>query len=79
MFGKYSLWSFGVFCPLWYVWTNKNLATLGPMIIKIFSPENLVKILAFLTQNKANFLMIITLVFEKSANFFVENRRKLWS
>jgi hypothetical protein len=32
MFGKYSLWSFGVFCPLWYVWTNKNLATLGPML-----------------------------------------------
>jgi hypothetical protein len=24
----YSLWSFGIFFPLWYVWTKKNLATL---------------------------------------------------
>jgi hypothetical protein len=24
----YSLWSFGIFFPFWYVWTNKNLATL---------------------------------------------------
>jgi hypothetical protein len=48
------------------------------MIFKIFSPKNLAKILAFSTQNKAKFKkMIITLVFEKSANFFVENLRKL--
>jgi hypothetical protein len=24
----YSLWSFGIFFPIWYVWTMKNLATL---------------------------------------------------
>jgi hypothetical protein len=28
MTGWYSLWSFGIFFPLWYVWTKKNLATL---------------------------------------------------
>jgi hypothetical protein len=24
----YSLWSFGIFFPIWYVWTKKNRATL---------------------------------------------------
>jgi hypothetical protein len=24
----YSLWSLGIFFPIWYVWINKNLATL---------------------------------------------------
>jgi hypothetical protein len=24
----YSLWSFGIFFPIWYVWSKKNLATL---------------------------------------------------
>jgi hypothetical protein len=24
----YSLWSFVIFFPIWYVWTKKNLATL---------------------------------------------------
>jgi hypothetical protein len=28
MFVWYSLWSFGIFFPFWYVWTKKNLATL---------------------------------------------------
>jgi hypothetical protein len=43
------------------------------MIFKIFSAKKL----AFLTENKANFLkMIITLVFEKNAHFFAENCRK---
>jgi hypothetical protein len=47
------------------------------MIYKIFSPKNLAKILAFLTQNKATLKkIIITLVFEKNANFFAENGRK---
>jgi hypothetical protein len=48
------------------------------MILKIFSPKNLAKKMAFLTQNKAKFWknLIITLVFEKNANFFVENGRK---
>jgi hypothetical protein len=23
----YSLWSFGIFFPFWYIWTKKNLAT----------------------------------------------------
>jgi hypothetical protein len=40
------------------------------MISKIFSPKNRQK-LAFLTQNKAKLynILIITLVFEKNANF----------
>jgi hypothetical protein len=49
------------------------------MIFKIFSPKKSVKKLAFLTQNKAKIckILIITLVFEKSANLFAENCRKL--
>jgi hypothetical protein len=52
------------------------------MILKIFSPKNSAKKVAFLTQNKAKICKIlhITLVFEKNANFspkIVENRRKL--
>jgi hypothetical protein len=52
------------------------------MILKIFSPKNSAKILAFLTENKARLckILIITLVFEKNAIFspkIVENRRKL--
>jgi hypothetical protein len=45
------------------------------MIFEIFSPKNLSKKLAFFTQNKAKFWknLIITLVFEKNANFFAEN------
>jgi hypothetical protein len=41
------------------------------MILKIFSPKKL----AFLTQNKAKIckMLIITLVFEKNANFFAES------
>jgi hypothetical protein len=41
------------------------------MILKIFSPKNLAKKLAFLTQNRAKFWkkIIITLVIEKNANF----------
>jgi hypothetical protein len=48
------------------------------MIFKIFSPKNSPKKLAFLTQNKAKLckILIITLVFEKNANFFAENCRK---
>jgi hypothetical protein len=44
------------------------------MIFKIFSPKNFAKKLAFLTQNKAKLYknLIITLVFEKNANFFAE-------
>jgi hypothetical protein len=49
------------------------------MIFKIFSPKNSAKKLAFLTQNKAKLCknFIITLVFEKNANFFAENCQKL--
>jgi hypothetical protein len=32
---SYSLWSFGIFFPIWYVWTKKNLATLIPDPTKI--------------------------------------------
>jgi hypothetical protein len=44
-------------------------------ILKIFSPKNSAKQLAFLTQNKGKLckILIITLVFEKIG----ENRRKL--
>jgi hypothetical protein len=52
------------------------------MIFKIFSPKNFAKKLAFLTQDKAKLckILIITLVFEKNANFLPKigkNRRKL--
>jgi hypothetical protein len=52
------------------------------MILKIFSPKNSAKKLAFLTQNKGKLckIVIITLVFEKNAIFsqkIGENRRKL--
>jgi hypothetical protein len=52
------------------------------MILKIFSPKISATKLAFLTQNKAKLckILIITLVFEKNANFLqkiVENCRKL--
>jgi hypothetical protein len=48
------------------------------MIFKIFSPKNSAKKSAFLTQNKAKLYknFIITLVFEKNANFFAENLQK---
>jgi hypothetical protein len=48
------------------------------MIFIIFSPKNSAKKLAFLTQNKARLckMLIITLVFEKNANFFAENCQK---
>jgi hypothetical protein len=48
------------------------------MILKIFSPKNSAKKLAFLTQNKAKLCknFIITLVFEKNANFFAANCQK---
>jgi hypothetical protein len=48
------------------------------MIFKIFSRKFSAKKLAFLTQNKSKLciILIITLVFEKNANFFAENCRK---
>jgi hypothetical protein len=48
------------------------------MILKIFSPKNSAKKLALLTQNKAKLCknLIMTLVFEKNANFFAENCQK---
>jgi Ni,Fe-hydrogenase III small subunit len=48
------------------------------MIFKIFSPKTIAKKLAILSQNKAKLckFLIITLVFEKNANFFAENWRK---
>jgi hypothetical protein len=54
------------------------------MILKIFSLKNSAKKLAFLIQNQAKSfkILIITVVFEKNANFLpkiVENRRKLRS
>jgi hypothetical protein len=62
---------------------NNNQGDQRPMLwfFKIFSPKNSAKKLAFLTRNKAKLCktLIITLVFEKNANFLAENRRKLWS
>jgi hypothetical protein len=48
------------------------------MIFKIFSPKNAAKKLTFLTQNKAKLckILIITLVFDKNANFSAEYCRK---
>jgi hypothetical protein len=48
------------------------------MILKIFSPKKLRKNWRFLTPNKAKLcqIFIITLVFEKNANFFAENWQK---
>jgi hypothetical protein len=48
------------------------------MILKIFSLKNLATKSAFFTLIKGNFSekVIITLVFEKNANFFAENGQK---
>jgi hypothetical protein len=48
------------------------------MIFKIVSPKNSAKILAFFAQTTASFRkkLIITLAFEKNANFFAENWQK---
>jgi hypothetical protein len=48
------------------------------MIFEIFSPKHLAKKLAFLLQLLLVFakIVIITLVFEKSANFLAENWEK---
>jgi hypothetical protein len=49
------------------------------MILEIFSPKKLAKILAFFAQTAVSFCKIVikTLVFEKSANFFTENWQKM--
>jgi hypothetical protein len=53
------------------------------MILKMFSAKNLAKILAFFAQTTISFCknLILTLVFEKNANFFrrklAKNRRKV--
>jgi hypothetical protein len=38
-FGMYSLWSFVIFFPFWYVWTKKNLATLHRCLLEKNSGE----------------------------------------
>jgi hypothetical protein len=57
----------------------KKLVNQGSMLwfFNIFAEKNQRK-MAFLTQNKAKLckILIITLVFEKNANFFAENCRK---
>jgi hypothetical protein len=49
------------------------------MILKIFSPKNFAKILAFWAQTTASFCknVIMTLVFAKNANFSPKIGRKL--
>jgi hypothetical protein len=51
---------------------------LGPMLC-FFEKKNSAKKLVFLTQNKAKLfkILIITLVFEKNANFFAKNEQKM--
>jgi hypothetical protein len=39
----YTLWSFGIYLPFWFVWTEKNLATLSECAD--LPPEGLTKIL----------------------------------
>jgi hypothetical protein len=48
------------------------------MILKIFSPKNFAKILAFFPQTTTSFCrnMIIALEFEKDANIFAETGQK---
>jgi hypothetical protein len=48
------------------------------MILKIFSPKIFAKKLVFFTQNKAKLCknFIITMVFERNANYFAENCQK---
>jgi hypothetical protein len=63
-------------------WGLKDSTGTDVMFFKIFSPKLSAKKFAFFTQNKAKLckMLIITLVFEKNANFFAENcqnRRKL--
>jgi hypothetical protein len=67
-----------------YIWGDlfTNSPGTDVIIVKIFSPKNSAKKLAFSTQNKAKLskMLIMTLVFEKNAIFspkIVENRRKL--
>jgi hypothetical protein len=36
----YCLWSFGIFSPIWNVWTKKNLATLLQTQASIFPQKN---------------------------------------
>jgi hypothetical protein len=59
---------------------HRHLGNLGPMLwfFKYFRRKIQQKKLAFLTQNKAKLckILIITLIFEKNANFFAENCQK---
>jgi hypothetical protein len=67
-----------------YIWSDlfTNSPGTDVIIVKIFSPKNSAKKLAFSTQNKAKLskILIITLVFKEKRHFLpkiVENRRKL--
>jgi Ni,Fe-hydrogenase III small subunit len=48
------------------------------MIFKIFSPKNSAKKIGVFSQNKAKIctILMITLVYEKNANFFAKNCQK---
>jgi hypothetical protein len=72
----------------WPFWREKNRSwhRRGPglpdvMIQKKLFAKKFGKKFEFFTQNKPKLckILIITLVFEKNANFFAENRRKLLS
>jgi uncharacterized membrane protein YeiB len=67
---------------IWFFFQTINFVFLlqGPMLwfLKYFRQKIRRKKLAFLTQNKAKLckMLIVTLVFEKNANFFAENCQK---
>jgi hypothetical protein len=58
--------------------TSSWLPETDAIILKIFSRKESAKKLAFMTHNEAKLFknLIITLFFEKNANFFAENRKK---
>jgi hypothetical protein len=62
----------------WSIYNMLASAGTDVMILKIFSPKNLAKHLALCAQTAANCCknLIITLVFEKNANFVAENWQK---
>jgi hypothetical protein len=76
LFSRFHFFSISFFLP--FAATSGLAPGTDVMIFKIFLPKKIGKKLAFLTQNKAKLckILIMTLVFEKKANFFAENCQK---
>jgi hypothetical protein len=64
---------------VWATFWATNISGTDVMIFKKFSPNISAKKLVFFTRYKAKLckILIVTLVFEKNANYFAEIRRKL--